>query len=189
VERPPEMLRGSKPEIDPEFAPAEALYRRVDPEDIDEYQPGKLRVITTAWPLHNISVVRSKYARPDHARWDSATDPGNPPGFEPKLWRDWYVIQVLVEEIPPTLTSPGGVAYQFAVAHVPFDDLYAHSEVRASKDGTLIVKQNKFKSDEVKAQYRGVLTNKAKVILKPFEIEPAPAQGRRRRHNGRPRAT
>lgn len=164
------MLRGTNPENDPHFAATEALYRRVDPEDIDEYEPGRLRVITTGWPLHNISVVRSKYGRADHARWDSASDPGNPPGFQPKLWRDWYVVQVLVGDIPTELTSPGGVSYQFGPSHVPFDDLYPHSEIRASKDGTQIVKQNKFKNEEVKARYRGVLTNRAQVVLRPFQI-------------------
>lgn len=167
------MLRGERPESDPDFHATERLFRRVDPEFVDEYEPGKLRILTTAWgALHNISVVRSKYSDPDHARWDSRTDPGNPPGFEPKLWRDWYVASVLVGDLPTAIDSGGGTTYGFGPVHVPFDDLYAHSEVRASKDGTVITKQNKFKSEEVKAQYRTLLCDRASVVLRPFETVP-----------------
>ncbi len=165
------MLKGERPDIDPVFDPAEVLYRRFHPEDIHQYGPGKYRVLTTGWTdLHNMSVVRSKYAQPDHARWDSAADPEKPPGFVPQLYRDWYVVRVATADVPAAIPSPGGVEYQFASTHVPFDDLYAHSEVRASKGGVRIPKQNKFKSEEVKAQYRGIMSNKAVVVLVPDQI-------------------
>lgn len=165
------MRRDGRPD-DPAFGATEALYRRCHPEHLHEYEQGKFRVIPTAWSeLHNMSVVRGKYARPDHARWDSATDPENPPGFQPKLWRDCYVVRVAVIDVPPTIPSSGGVAYAFVPTHAPFEDLYSHSEIRASRDGDRILKQNKFKSPEVKAQYRGALSNKAVVVLRPGQIE------------------
>jgi hypothetical protein len=169
------MNRGGRP-LDPVFEAVEALYRRCHPDHIDEYEEGKFRVLPVAWSdLHSMSVVRQKYAQPDHARWDSATDPENPAGFEPRLYRDWYVVGVPVAEIPQPIATTGGVTYSFAPAHVPFDDLYSHSEIQASKDGARILKQNKFKNDDVKLQYRGILSNKAVVVLKPEHVEiPAP---------------
>ena len=172
------MYRRDRP-VDPAFEPAESPYRRCHPDHVDEYEEGKFRVLPAAWSdLHNMSVVRGKYAQPDHARWDSATDPENSAGFEPKLYRDWCVVQVLVGEVPAALETTGGVTYSFTPAHVPFDDLYSHSEIHASKNGTRILKQNKFKNDEVKLQYRGILSNKAVVLLKPEQVEvPARAPG------------
>ena len=171
------MNRGDRPE-DPAFEAIEALYRRCHPDHVDEYEQGKFRILPEAWTdLHNMSVVRSKYAQPDHARWDSATDPENPAGFEPKLYRDQHVVRVRVADIPQPIATTGGVTYSFEPAHVPFDDLYSHSEIRASKDGTRILKQNKFKNDLVKAQYRGALSNAAAVVLKPTEIDPPAPEG------------
>ena len=165
------MCRDGRPD-DPAFEPSEALYRRCPPDHIHEYEEGKFRVVTWSG-LHNLSVVREKYAPPDHARWDSATEPENP---DPRLYRDWYVVRVLVGDLPPELVSPGaaGVTYSFAPAHAPYDDLYSHSEVRASKNGHPITQPNKFGSSEVKSLYRGVLSNRAIVVLKPDEID-APA--------------
>jgi hypothetical protein len=167
------MQKGDKPDLDPVFESNEALYRRFDPQDIHEFQPGKFRVLTTGWDnLHSMSLVRGKYSTPDHCRWDAATDPGNPPGFVPQLWRDWYVGGLTVGDIPAELLSTGGVRYEFVPAHVPFEDLYSHSEIQASKDGKRIVKQNKFTSEEVKATYRAVLSNKTVVVLRPDQITP-----------------
>jgi hypothetical protein len=166
------LRRADHPTTDPAFEPAEFLYRRVDPEDVLEYEQGKYRVID--WQgIHNLSVVREKYGQPDFARWDSATDPGNSEGFIPQLHRDCYVFQIAKGDLPEELVSGGNVPYQFRVLHVPFDDLYAHSEIVALKEGTQILKENKFKANGVKDQYRGILTNKAKLVLKPGEVEPA----------------
>ena len=56
-----------------------------------------------------------------------------------------------------------------------------NTEIRASKNGARILKQNKFKNEEVKLQYRGILSNKAVVVLKPEQLEvpahPAPQAG------------
>ena len=166
------MLKGERPDIDPVFELAELLYRRFDPEDVDQYEPGKYRVLTTGWTdLHNMSVVRSKYAQPDYARWDSAADPENQPDFVPQLYRDWYVAQLVIADVPAEIPSQGGgVQYQFVATHVPFDDLYGHSEIRSSKGGVRIAKQNKFKSEKVKVQYRGILSDKAVVVLVPEQI-------------------
>jgi len=171
------MNRNGRPD-DPVFDASEALYRRCHPEHVDEYERGKFRILPAAWSdLHNMSVVRGKYSQPDHARWDSTTDPENPAGFKPKLYRDWYVAGVQVAGIPEPIATAGGVTYSFAPTHVPFDDLYSHSEIRASKDGVRIVSQNKFKNDEVKLKYRGILSDKAVIVLRPDQVElPAPPE-------------
>jgi hypothetical protein len=165
------MIKSGRLE-DHAFANDEDLYRRCHPEHVDEYEHGKFRVLPEAWTdLHNMSVVRGKYAHPDHARWDSATDPENPTNFVPQLYREWHVVRVAVGEIPQPMATEA-VTYSFVPRHVPFDDLYSHSEIRARKNGVEIKQQNKFKSETVKAQYRAALSNAAAVVLKPHEVDP-----------------
>ena len=167
------MLRDGRPLVEA-FAANEILYRRCDPDHIDEYEAGKFRVVTASWPgLEDLSTVRDGCSgEPDHARWDSQVDPLN---ADPKLYRDWYVVKIPVSRIPATLPSPGGTTYEFTPKHEPYDDLYSHSEICATKGGTPITKSSQF-NQQVKSDYRAVLATAAEVILRPDEVEP-PAVG------------
>src|ERR1700676_3587993 len=119
------MMRNGRPLVDA-FGAQELLYRRCDPEHIDEYEAGKFRVVTASWPgLENLSTVRDGCsAEPDHARWDSQADPFNE---DPQLYRDWYVVKIPVSSIPDGLQSTSGTLFEFTPRHAPYDDLYSHS--------------------------------------------------------------
>jgi hypothetical protein len=167
------MLRNGRPLIEV-FGAAEILFRRCSPDHIDEYEIGKFRVITASWPgIVSLSTVRDGCsAEPDHARWDSQVDPSND---DPKLYRDWYVVKIPVGQIPAVLQSSGGVGYEFSPKHVPYDDLYSHSEIHVTK-GNKPIKEAQFNS-AVKADYRAALAAVAVVVLRPEEIEPAVQAG------------
>jgi hypothetical protein len=67
------------------------------------------------------SVNREKYRRPADVLFPS--------------WPDWGVAAFTVADVPAELRSEGGALFQFSVEHVPLEGNYAHSELRASKDG------------------------------------------------------
>ena len=60
----------------------------------------------------------------------------------------WFLIGLPVVKIPPELVPKDGVPHQFAATHVPFEDCYGHSEVRAKKGGVVMSGSNKFKNNE-----------------------------------------
>ena len=175
-DRPAPMQRNDRP-LQAIFAAQEVLYRRCDPEYIDTLEDGTFRVLDGAFrEVHALSALRSALAEPDHARWDSAADPENEEGFVPQLYRDWYVVGIPVNKIPPELTPARGVVHQFEPTHVPFADSYGHSEVRAKKNGVVMKGLNKFKNDEIRTLYRTILAEAGAVILLPDQVAPNGAQ-------------
>jgi hypothetical protein len=165
------MLRAGRPE-DPKFGHSEALYRRVDPEDIVEGDNGRKLVAHSGqrrpWGDGiSISVARGKYAEPDDARWESAYDPHN--YGAPQLYRDWYVTAVAVADLPSTIASVGGAVHTFKPEHAPFDDLYAHSEITAFKNGEKIMQSSQF-NKSAKVAYRAALSNRTVIVRQPDEI-------------------
>jgi hypothetical protein len=154
----------------PSFNRSERLFRRCPTEAVDEFE-GRFRIIgQKAFDGHNQSTVRSLYSHPDHARWDSAKDPENEPGFIPQLYRDYYVVCISVADLPGPITSAGNQTHTFAPKHIPFEDNYAHSEIRAARDGTPVPE---VKSKLVKTQYRTWLGDKASVCLRPGVVDPS----------------
>jgi hypothetical protein len=162
------MRRNDRTE-DQSFSPEEIFYRRCNPDFAFE-EAGTLRILADAFRDHNLSTARSKYAEPDHARWDSVSDPNNPPGFIARLWRDWYVIGIRLSDLPPPVTPDGGKLHEMRAVHVPFDDHYAHTELRVFKDGHWIEKENKFKSTLTREKFRTWLADRATVFLKPNQV-------------------
>lgn len=165
------MRRGGRP-IVPAFAADEALFRRCDPEDIDTLDSGRLRILSRAFDeTVALSAQRSSLAEPDHARWDSSADPGNPPSFVPQLHRDAYVVAVPVRAIPGPLSSGevGSSTFQFEPVHKPFDDSYGHSEIDIKKNGATLTKKNQV-NNKVKTLYRTILADGATVILAPGQV-------------------
>lgn len=166
IERPAAMHRNGQPTVE-DFQNSEELYRRCSPDHVHEYEPGQFRIITGSWPgIVTLSTVRNRCGgEPDHARWDSQVDPQN---ADPKLYRDWYVIKIPVHQLPPSLRSEGGITYHFVPKHVPYEDLYSHSEVHVLRSGKGI-KDSQFNSN-VKAEYRGALASGSSVVLRPGEV-------------------
>jgi hypothetical protein len=70
-----------------------------------------------------------------------------------------------VDDVPGSLDSEGGTAIEFSVEHVPEEENYAHSEVRAYKNGRHDRKLDVPKT--VKARFRQVLSEKTRIAIEP----------------------
>jgi hypothetical protein len=113
---PIEMFRNGRP-IDPNFLPDEELYIRFDRIDGENVDPACIKA-----PVQ--SVNRSKYSRSEWvllARY---------PQF-----LDWGYGSFKVSDIPESITSEFNITHFYKVEHVPLDDNYSHSEVRAIRMG------------------------------------------------------
>jgi hypothetical protein len=81
-------------------------------------------------------------------------------------WPDHGVIQFLVQDIPASINSDQSTRYEFKPIHVPEDLNYAHSEVRAFKNGAYD-RGLDVKSKLVKKQFRQLLGERAVVVITP----------------------
>ena len=79
----------------------------------------------------------------------------------------WGIASFQVRDIPRELVSGGGLKFEYRVAHIPKEDNYAHSEVRAHKNGKYDPGMKV--SLTVKKQFRQLLSDRA-VLVKPAEI-------------------
>ena len=141
------MYRAGRPE-DPDFEPHERLFYRCLKIHVESG-----RVLPAAFRSPDFSVNREKYSEPEDVLVPS--------------YESWGVAGFEVSVIPSEMSSPGGVRYQFRVDHVPEEDNYSHSEVRAYKVG---VYNRKLKvHDIVKKQFRQILSDSARVIKEPDE--------------------
>jgi hypothetical protein len=70
-----------------------------------------------------------------------------------------------VADVPGSLDSEGGTAIEFRMEHVPEEDNYAHSEVRAYKNGRHDRKLDVPKT--VKARFRQILSERTGITLEP----------------------
>src|SRR5262245_44177520 len=110
----------------------ELLYRRCDPRHIDNDH-----VLPIAVEQFNLSVLRSKFATPDHARWDSRVSARD----EEKVYvyPDWLVIQFTVKDasldLPPS--NPDAQPHSLRPVHAPLQDNYAHCELAFYKGSNL----------------------------------------------------
>jgi hypothetical protein len=182
IDRPVGMARNDRPE-DQDFAPTEWLYRRIHPNAVEIISPGLYRVTPEGWTdVVRMSVVRGKYATADHARWESGKDPEEErPDFKPRLFREWYVAKIARSALDPQggIRNEAGAEFTFHPKHIPFDDLYAHSEVQTLKDAHKLqehektpIKRGQF-NEKARLQYQGWLTNNAVVVLTPDQVDEA----------------
>ena len=98
------------------------------------------------------SVNRSKYSKPEWvllARY---------PQF-----LHWGYGSFKVSDIPESITSEFGITHFFKVEHVPLDDNYSHSEVRAYKNAELVRRKN----DAITLKYRVILSQRIIILKKP----------------------
>ncbi|MCH8253115.1 MAG: hypothetical protein IID36_11745 [Planctomycetes bacterium] len=144
ADRPAGMYRCGRP-VDPEFDPEELLFLRCREDHIDN---GRLNPL--AIRVQNQSVNRGKYSEP---HWVLFPD-----------FLTWRVASLRVGDIPEALSGPPPICvpYTFAVEHHPLDDNYAHSEIRARKNG--IYKPRLNLTHSVKLEFRSRLVERARII-------------------------
>lgn len=147
----PTALRRDGRPIDAEFLPGEELYFRVSAVHIhgEHVSPASIRV-----PAQ--SVDRQKYCPvPD---WVLV------PGYE-----HWGVAKFFRGDVPDSMVSPspGNVRYRFTVEHVPEDENYAHSEIRAYKGDQALFDQKLQINDTVKKTFKMQLADKMRIIQRP----------------------
>jgi hypothetical protein len=143
---PQEMFRNGRP-IDPVFRLDEKLYIRFDRIDGKNVDPACIMA-----PVQ--SVNRSKYSK---AEWVLLAK-------FPKFI-NWGYGFFRVSDVPQSITSEFDITHYFKVEHVPEDDNYSHSEVRAYKNE----KPVKHKNDAIRLKYRVMLSQRI-LILKLPEI-------------------
>ncbi|MEB2346133.1 MAG: hypothetical protein OZ948_15500 [Deltaproteobacteria bacterium] len=141
------------PDRDPHFDPDERLYYAVDPADIEgEGEDRSPNVSSIRFP--DLSVNRGKYSSPPEVLVGPRKD-----------WESWYF---LVSEVPPTTTfvpKPRTTdTYSFKVEHDPIPDNYAHSEVRAYKNGE---RHKRGRPVEVRLHFRDHLRQQLKFACGP----------------------
>lgn len=137
------MFRRGRAE-DPVFEPTEPLYKRFSPA---EFVPGSS--ISVRFP--EFSVNRGKYSEPE---WVLLPQ-----------WLDYGIVVFLVRDVPAEMTSEGGVRYTFIVAHAPLEDNYAHSEIRALKEGRHVPRLDVPKT--LKKKFRQILAERWRIYRQP----------------------
>lgn len=150
-ELPAGMRRHGRP-VDPAFDAAEELYLRVRSEHVDNDL-----VLHAAIRLPVQSVNRQKYC--DAPEW--------------VLYPTYFgsgIAAFYRRDVPETLQSPGDVLYRFAVEHVPEEENYAHSEVRAYKEGMHVFNAKLEVNRQVKTQFRIRLAEAMRIIRRPDAV-------------------
>jgi len=144
---PTRLLRNGRPVV-PEFAPDELLFMRVTPDKIHADE-----VDVTAVRFPDFSVNRGKFSEPGDVLLPNHFGMG--------------VCQFEVRDVPPGPYVPVGSKrnYTFKVVHVPNEDNYSHSEVRAHKDG--IHKRKLDVPKTTKKWFRDQLRQKMRVVIRP----------------------
>ena len=146
-DRPREMFRNGRP-VDPDFEPEEELYLRCLPDQVDGQY-----LLPTAIKFTNQSVNRGRYSKPE---WVLIPD-----------WLHLGIASFEVRDVPPTPESLGDVRYEFKVEHDPFEDNYAHSEIRTYKNGVYEPGAGKKVNSKVKQRFRAIVCDRARILRRP----------------------
>lgn len=153
---PPIAMRANGRPEDPHFHPEEFLFRRV-PTALWDDPAGELGV--DAVQLPDISVARSKYGHAEWARFDVLNN---------RLYEEWGIVAVQVQDIPPELWREGMFHFVFRVDHRPEDRNYPHAEIRAYENDLHLDQPGKIPED-VDLAWRERLLRKLKTIIKPHQ--------------------
>jgi hypothetical protein len=142
--------------VDPQFHPAEYLFRRVPTRlwDGDDPKPE-----VDAVELPDISVERSRYAHPEWARLDPDND---------KYFKAWGVLGVKVGLIPPCHQPEGGPEFRYETSHQPLPLNYPHAEVRAYQ-GEQHLATEELVPEEMHLEWRGMLLAAMEPLIRPRE--------------------
>jgi len=148
-DKPSGMLRNGRPKVQ-EFQPAERLYRRVSPEDW-----GDPRVEVDALDLPDMSVNRG--APLGEPEWVL---------LESDEYANWGMIFFEVRAIPTPLTHIDGTTFTFRPIHVPLEENYPHSEVRAYQ-GDTHVQARKLIDPDMSLRWRNILLQRTHTHRRP----------------------
>lgn len=87
-------------------------------------------------------------------------------------WPDCGVMAIAASQVPPHLTTDGGVRFVFSPAHDPLDRNWYHTEIRASRDGKRCLKID---SVQLKREYRDtLLSSPSRLVIQPRPPSAAP---------------
>jgi len=153
-ELPKGMLRGDRP-VDQNFDGAELLYRRVPP---DSWKNGHDKITLDAIDLPDMSVLRSRYAHPEWARFHG----------DQYTYADWGIIGFAVQDIPPQFLDQGVFTYTFAPHHAPEKRNYPHTEVRSFENNVHISVRDRL-SPSAHLRWRGLLLRRIQKVILPRE--------------------
>jgi hypothetical protein len=157
--------RGDRP-VDPHFAHSEWLYRRVRQQELVD---GRITPLLFQFPeTSGISVNRQIYSEPQDVLEPDCCD---------GQARDGYlVLQIMVQEIPESVTSSTGV-YQFRMKHVPKTSCYPHSEVWCNQHGDVEQPYQKPPPHARKLFYGKLIQLIQRSARQPLRFDPANAGG------------
>lgn len=143
------LTRGRR--VVPRFDRHEWLFRRVPDElwDNDSEEPIDLDAIA----LPDMSVLRSRFAHPEWARFDRGE------------YRLLAVIGFQVESIPNRLVDAGSFVWTFGVVHSPTARNYPHSEVQACENGLHVDGRERLTA-EVHLRWRQQLLHHVRIFLR-----------------------
>jgi hypothetical protein len=155
------MWRQDRPVIE-KFEPSELLYRRCVKNDLAIDDENELWSITVEFPA--FSVNRELQSEPMEFR-SAPEDVLIPPDGKVTTNIELMgVVQFPVSAVPGSLTPlQGGATVNFRIEHLPEDDNYSHSEVRAYKGGVLATSV----SETVKKDFRSEIARHATIHKQP----------------------
>jgi len=154
----PRRMRPRGREPDPTFAPSELLYMRVRRCHVE----GARLTDVSAIRFPDQSVNRSKYSKASDVL---IPDPNHE---RSSRWIHLGVLGFPVEAVPACLTTNGHVVCDLRVEHDPLERNYAHSEIRAYRDGTRI-REKKGIGRAHRKRYRLAIMEEARVVIDPLE--------------------
>lgn len=147
IEELKEHIKRNNRPIDDHFPPDEMLYRRVKKDEIVD---GQVEYSVLKVPV--FCANRSKYSLPEHVILFP--------------FQDWGVIAFEIQYIPSgPYNTDEKTSYTFNVVHVPEEENYSHTEVRACKNGEYSARTKV--PDSVKHKWRLKLREYIKVIIEP----------------------
>jgi len=150
--RPPRMLQRGR-EVDAELPAHEKLYMRCRREWVED------KTIKPAY-IHfpDQSVNRDKYSKPADVLLPDSVD------SDSHEWIYWGVAGFFVGDIPENMRTGGDVEYRFTAEHDPYEDNYAHTELRVYKNQVRERYKKKINTS-VKKKYRTELAKHTWLIV------------------------
>lgn len=158
--RPPRMFRGERLP-DPQFERSEPIYIRCPSNHLQRTNGGR-RLLPTFIRASGYSVNRGKYS----LCFDVLLPGAQHGSLE---WLYWGVASLQVRDVPSQL-QPSTTPTAFRVEHVPDDDNYAHSEIRAYKSERQVADNRVAKM--VKKALRQIISDRARILLLPNTSDP-----------------
>jgi hypothetical protein len=151
----PSAMRTESRLLDQQFDPGEYLYRRVP---LEHWEDPDADIELDAIELPDMSVIRSKYAHPEWARFEG----------DEYRYHDWGVVGFRVRDVPEELQHLGVFTWTFRPEHAPLKKNYPHSEVRAFENGVHVDASKKL-DNHLHLRWREQLARRLTKFLAPYK--------------------